>query len=1346
MTCITDQGLALLREEDEFKSWLQKIKEQDPSKSDEEVERTLVAFMECNNGNYPGTTPFGQESIVFDQLTDIYDGDEVSAMEVYTLLFDEDFIKEFGNWCGMPVDTEGLTEEQIKEKEEEDQAKLFRAVRNKIGEPALLFVNSVNHQSSHAASAATTKKDSNLPFKIVIENGEARAEVGYNRPVQSGSITFIAAKNVTMAVAHDEEIQINNDEVYKAYDFTSENKGFTDKRLSAFLTQSSKDLYYISKQISKVNAKLRYNADAIHNREEAIAFIRSEYPNLIFDDDNSSPFGSIQLMTTVSKSKTTWQIISPEGIFCAYNRYNINGTTMTEQTQTDVDRLANLFFIGNKNKVFDKIRGYIIDNIDVVKPDSSLVSPIVDYYGDHFVLKPASNRTQHNIKTEFGLTYAVNMFKKNPDQFTKYLNWAKQFPEIAQNSAGAETIKDVNMVGNLIGSILSGEIIDGNYYTAHAFDQTAIDQAIFVSRHQTFVREIIEQLWKDMTYDISSIKMPFLSKCLRDLSDKYKSINFSDITDNVSKNRNISKLNEDNIVHSFCDTIDKVKAAYTYRRNDSGTKKAYDATEYTKIAAVYEQLNALNKDIKEYLISKSGRTETVNGESLESLISKYFTCIDTIVSIMDDDISKLEDFIWHTPEMYTSEYYSSLLYFDRSVIKMYKAQKEITEELFNLDSKDSDLIQKALYDIFSQRQVGMFDELRSRYYKNYAKLSSLRTIHDKRGSLESIITTMIEDAISHIVDDWCNKNLKCLTEQEEREYRENLKLDLEGHINAGMALDTAIGGASSSGHNIINVLYRIIQTQGKRSNLLIKQKGDALVKKFKSTFDNHSPFNQCKVFCEMIDGQTTGYFTRDVNYGQYYRAKVTKQRELLNQLPKDENGQPLYYTIDESKSTKTKLFIEWGVGSERYQNKFLDDMDRWIEQNANRRYNAQYYIDRRRILGKDRIINGAKISVGNEAANRQNTIRRQIDGIKNRYRDKETGVFLPFKVPPVQKKILESLEYQLQSLSSPYEKYTYSDGTSGIREKTGLDLAIALNIREWNQYIQDKRNYTQDTERYNEVEQEIKSRIGHGITKEDYDAFVSYYHKTQAKQEYYDTLEEMYKGGYGEYQDEIDDIRFRRRSILARVKHGKKGLLQYPDLDELTESEWQELKRLDLRESKIKSKLPPRFNTVDSITASLPVENESTGETFLEEHKKAGKLHEYTDNDGVTHILSVYFISIPADYEAMTEDVLVDEFSIESSEYMDNTGFDPKNSSYEQPRAYEYDFSTRKANKNKKLYKNDAYEEIVKNPKLFELMRQIKCLVMLPYRLIINFLKYTREKLLFIQEEGAMLSTHLSIN
>ncbi|MEE3413762.1 MAG: hypothetical protein VZR53_00135 [Prevotella sp.] len=92
-------------------------------------------------------------------------------------------------------------------------------------------------------------------------------------------------------------------------------------------------------------------------------------------------------------------------------------------------------------------------------------------------------------------------------------------------------------------------------------------------------------------------------------------------------------------------------------------------------------------------------------------------------------------------------------------------------------------------------------------------------------------------------------------------------------------------------------------------------------------------------------------------------------------------------------------------------------MDLWIEKNANRRYNAKYYIDRRNILTKDREIDGNIISVGNDAINRQNTLRRQIDGIKNRHCEKiefpdgrKINVFIPSKVPPVQKKILDNLE------------------------------------------------------------------------------------------------------------------------------------------------------------------------------------------------------------------------------------------------------------------------------------------------------------------------------------------------
>jgi len=64
--------------------------------------------------------------------------------------------------------------------------------------------------------------------------------------------------------------------------------------------------------------------------------------------------------------------------------------------------------------------------------------------------------------------------------------------------------------------------------------------------------------------------MDFLRLALGKLSQRYQEIDFSDITDNISKNRTISKLNESDISHSFCDSIDEAKAVYGYRRTDSG--------------------------------------------------------------------------------------------------------------------------------------------------------------------------------------------------------------------------------------------------------------------------------------------------------------------------------------------------------------------------------------------------------------------------------------------------------------------------------------------------------------------------------------------------------------------------------------------------------------------------------------------------------------------------------------------------------------------------------------------------------------------------------------------------------
>ncbi|MEE3413766.1 MAG: hypothetical protein VZR53_00155 [Prevotella sp.] len=45
MVCIKDNALVELKENEKFKSWLQKMKESYPDKTDEEIEKQLLTFI-----------------------------------------------------------------------------------------------------------------------------------------------------------------------------------------------------------------------------------------------------------------------------------------------------------------------------------------------------------------------------------------------------------------------------------------------------------------------------------------------------------------------------------------------------------------------------------------------------------------------------------------------------------------------------------------------------------------------------------------------------------------------------------------------------------------------------------------------------------------------------------------------------------------------------------------------------------------------------------------------------------------------------------------------------------------------------------------------------------------------------------------------------------------------------------------------------------------------------------------------------------------------------------------------------------------------------------------------------
>jgi len=84
---------------------------------------------------------------------------------------------------------------------------------------------------------------------------------------------------------------------------------------------------------------------------------------------------------------------------------------------------------------------------------------------------------------------------------------------------------------------------------------------------------------------------------------------------------------------------------------------------------------------------------------------------------------------------------------------------------------------------------------------------------------------------------------------------------------------------------------------------------------------------------------STGYFIRDINYGQFYKDKDAKENELRLKygLFVDENGDTIFPEEDYTKDDSV-------------YNKYYDELDEWLDKRCERRYKLEYYKAKRRRL------------------------------------------------------------------------------------------------------------------------------------------------------------------------------------------------------------------------------------------------------------------------------------------------------------------------------------------------------------------------------------------------------------
>lgn len=359
-----------------------------------------------------------------------------------------------------------------------------------------------------------------------------------------------------------------------------------------------------------------------------------------------------------------------------------------------------------------------------------------------------------------------------------------------------------------------------------------------------------------------------------------------------------------------------------------------------------------------------------------------------------------------------------------------------------------------------------------------------------------------------------------------------------GDLSAGEVL---IGMASRSKSPIVRIVEKMMSEAEFDTNREVLKKGNELVRmynKIRPTGSQVSPYNWQKRFMELDrEGLPTGYFTREINEGLFYKDKDEYEAKLRAEfgLTADQDGHTIF---PEEEFTK----------DDSVYNKYNDKLDEWLDSRCNRRYTIDYYKARRRYLSPKTI-------------QAQNRIQRQIDLILDKCR-MESGLVDLSKLTLNERSQLNQYRRQKRDLGS---HYIFTEGTDGILrvdQKTGDALKMADEISEWNKYITDKVKYKPDWTAFNKAISDMQTN---GATQDEIDAFKRNNTVMRLTPEFYETLHKVV--GKGATSKKLEQLKRRHTEIINALKEregaGRHNLTKLGSGLTTDTSGWKELQRIE---------------------------------------------------------------------------------------------------------------------------------------------------------------------------------------
>lgn len=468
------------------------------------------------------------------------------------------------------------------------------------------------------------------------------------------------------------------------------------------------------------------------------------------------------------------------------------------------------------------------------------------------------------------------------------------------------------------------------------------------------------------------------------------------------------------------------------------------------------------------------------------------------------------------------------------------------------------------------------------------------------------------------------------------------------------------GMSSNSNNAVQQIIAKLLNDAKNATDRETMEVGIKLVKLVNVAKEKYGNDVQKLLYEKLDDGTYSGNKVAPLNNGQLKRDQKQFMDKLAEKLgiSKDNNNM---YVLPQN---------------EDIQKKWFDELTKWYADRTQRRYKAEYYVLRNKML-----------SIKTRDAERE--IQSMIDGIAQSMTI--NGIQYENLLTEAEYKQLESLRKQKRLLSNIFN----IDGS----EKTGIDRIIADELTSFHEEVNKHIKYDIDKDKYEKDLAKVIERYG-GETAE-VQLWKQRNTVTRYTQDFYDRIANLESDSANkDPESTYQKLRQRRRQLQNLYKDPHTNKI---DIYSLSDDEKRSLLQLDQDIANAYT-ATQKTDGADKFSNFAEIVNTEQYYRDMEQARNAGTQaynewfnnNHYEDARGFMHPASYYteLRPLPEFAQQYTEIVPSSKYSkiLESSEWY-NTEFD-ENGPAIQP--------------NKKYYDNSkAYNEVMNKPEVKELYNEI---------------------------------------